>query len=69
MSFKPTSDVDSIDPFVTKDDAEEYLRKMQDKFNKIKRLVNELEDDAFVCIIKTQKACQSKIDDLKSNKE
>ena len=67
MSFTPTSNADEIKPFETKQEAQEYLQEMQDKFIEIKRLVNELEDAAFVCIIKTQKAAQERINELKEN--
>ena len=67
MSFTPTSNADKIEPFKTKQEAQEYLQEMQDKFLQIKRLVNELEDAAFVCIIKTQKAAQDRINELKEN--
>ena len=71
MSFTPTSDADTIKPFKTKEEVEKYLHDMQDKFIKLKKqypqedLIAELEDDTFVCIIKTQKACQAKVDELK----
>ena len=65
MSFKQTSDSSKVKPFETKEEAEQYLRDMQDKFLKIKTLILELEDAAFVCIVKTQKACQEKVNQIK----
>lgn len=65
MSFTQTKDASKIEPFKTKQEAQEYLQEMQDKFIQIKRLVAELEDSAFVCIIKTQKAAQERINELK----
>ena len=69
MSFTPTSNADEIEPFTTKEEVEKYLKDMQAKFNKMKDLIAELEDDAFVCIIKTQKACQNKVDEMKGKKD
>ncbi len=72
MNFTPTSNADKIDPFTTKEEFEKYLRKMQDKFIKLKKkypeeiLVNELEDETFVAIIKVQKACSEKVKELKN---
>tara|TARA_B100000131_G_scaffold299048_1_gene319078 strand:+ start:89 stop:310 length:222 start_codon:yes stop_codon:yes gene_type:complete len=71
MNFTRTSDPDTITPFKTKEEVEKYLRDMQDKFIQLKkkypeeRLVHELEDETFVCIIKTQKACQLKVDEIR----
>ena len=74
MKFTPTSNPETIEPFKSKNEVEEYLRKMQEKFIKLKQrypeesLVFELEDETFVCIVKTQKACQAKIDEIKQEK-
>ena len=65
MSFKQTSDASKIEPFKSKEEAAEYLNDMQQKFLTLKTLVLELEDAAFVCLIKTQKACQEKVNELK----
>ena len=75
MSFKRTSDPDTIEPFTTKEEVSKYLHDMQDKFIKLKDkypeevLINELEDETFVCIVKTQKACQLKVDEIRSKQE
>ena len=69
MSFTPTSDADKIDPFETKEEVEKYLNSMQAKFIKLKNSIAELEDEVFVCIIKTQKACQIKVDEIKQKSE
>ena len=71
MTFTPTTNADKIKPFKTKKEVEEYLHAMQDKFIQLKKrypeevLINELEDETFVCIIKTQKACQVKVNEMK----
>lgn len=73
MNFSRTSDPDTIKPFKTKEEIENYLRDMQDKFIQLKKkypdelLVHELEDETFVCIIKTQKACQIKVNEIKKS--
>ena len=65
MSFKQTSDASKIKPFESKEEIQKYLREMQEKFLKLKTMMLELEDETFVAIIKTQKACQEKIDQMK----
>ena len=63
--FKPHDNWDDLEPFKTKEEVNKFIRNMQDKFNQAKRLIAELEDDAFVCICRTQKACMEKINDFK----
>ena len=75
MNFTRTSNVDKIEPFKTKAEVSKYLKDMQSKFIKLKEkypdeiLVHELEDETFVCIVKTQKACQLKVDEIKGKQE
>ena len=67
-TFKQTTDASKIEPFRSKEEAQQYLNDMAQKFLEVKSKVLELEDAAFVCIIKTQKACQEKVDSLKKEK-
>ena len=68
-TFKQTTDASKIEPFRSKEEAEKYLQDMAQKFVEMKTKLLELEDAAFVCIIKTQKACQEKVDSLKEAKK
>ena len=66
--FKPHDNWDELEPFKTKKEVEEHMRGMQKQFNQAKRLIAELEDAAFVCICKTQKACMERINEIKKEK-